>query len=163
MDLDMMTGNLAEKMMERGVTVSTAESCTGGALSACFVAVPGASAFFLGGVVAYTNIVKRGVLGVSEGVLDRFGAVSRQTAEEMASGALRLFKTDYSVSVTGLAGPGNGGEEKPVGTVWLSVANASGPPLTKMLSAPDGMHRKEIIDWTVQEAVDMLLQIMNNE
>lgn len=101
-----------------GKTVGTAESCTGGLLSSLLTFLPGSSRVFCGGVCAYDNIVKIEVLGVNPQTLIKHGAVSEATAAEMASGAARLLKADYTISVTGIAGPDGGTPEKPVGTIW---------------------------------------------
>ena len=113
---------LVERLGELGRTCGTAESCTGGGIGSAITAVPGSSAVFMGGVISYDNSVKQGVLGVSPGTLAAVGAVSPETAEQMAVGARRLLKVDYAVSVTGIAGPGGGSAEKPVGLVWFGVA-----------------------------------------
>jgi nicotinamide-nucleotide amidase len=113
-------------LKERGARVATAESCTGGRIAAAFTENAGASEYFLGGVVAYDNEVKIGVLGVSLETLQQHGAVSRQTAEEMAQGVRRLTGADFAISTTGIAGPGGGSPEKPVGTVWIAVATPDG-------------------------------------
>jgi nicotinamide-nucleotide amidase len=103
--------------------VATAESCTGGRIAAALTAEAGASEYFLGGVVAYSNDVKISVLGVSPEALARHGAVSREVACQMASGVRRLTRADFGVATTGIAGPGGGTPEKPVGTVWIAVAS----------------------------------------
>ena len=111
-------------LRERGLTLATAESCTGGLVSARLTDVPGSSAVFIGGIVAYANDVKAGQLGVPESVLREHGAVSAETAAAMARGARERLGADVAVSVTGVAGPDGGTEEKPVGLVFL---HASGP------------------------------------
>lgn len=105
------------------LTLSTAESCTGGYISHLFTQHAGSSAVFQGGGVTYSNALKQSILGVKEKTLVDFGAVSEQTAKEMALGAVANFKTDYAIAVTGIAGPDGGTPEKPVGTVWIAVAN----------------------------------------
>lgn len=112
----------------RGVSVGTAESCTGGLVCGCLTAVPGSSAAVRGGVVSYAVAVKRAVLGVSGEVLDdpALGAVSRECAEQMAAGARRVLGCDVAVSVTGIAGPGGAEPGKPVGTVWFGVSAPCG-------------------------------------
>jgi nicotinamide-nucleotide amidase len=110
-------------MEENNFTLSVAESCTGGYLSHLFTQHAGSSTTFQGGAVTYSNDLKKAVLGVREETLATFGAVSEQTAREMAKGAIENFKTEYSIAITGIAGPGGGTDEKPVGTVWIAVAN----------------------------------------
>lgn len=110
-------------MDKHQLTLSLAESCTGGYVSHLFTQHPGSSSVFQGGAVTYSNDLKQLVLGVSEATLAAFGAVSEQTAKEMAQGAVKNFKTDYAVAITGIAGPDGGTTEKPVGTVWIAVAS----------------------------------------
>lgn len=113
-------------MNSRNLTLSTAESCTGGYIAHLLTKHAGSSAVFAGGAVTYSNHLKMAVLGVNASTLHEFGAVSEQTVREMASGALQNFKTDYSISVSGIAGPDGGTADKPVGTVWIAVASAAG-------------------------------------
>ena len=110
-------------MEKHGLTLSVAESWTGGYISHLFTQHSGSSAVFQGGGVTYANELKQRLLNVKEKTLATYGAVSEQTAKEMALGAIANFKTDYAVAVTGIAGPNGGTEEKPVGTVWIAVAN----------------------------------------
>lgn len=117
---EVLIGNL---LKERGKSMSTAESCTGGKIASMITAVPGSSAYFKGSVVSYDNEVKLNVLKVNEADLVKYGAVSQQVVEQMAKGALKLLNTDFSVAVSGIAGPDGGTEEKPVGTVWIAVAS----------------------------------------
>ena len=117
---------LVGKLAEKRLTCATAESCTGGGVGNAITAVPGSSAVFWGGVISYDNSVKRDVLGVPENVLATVGAVSQECAAAMAKGVRRLLKTDLAVSVTGIAGPGGGTAEKPVGLVWFGLATAAG-------------------------------------
>ena len=113
---------VAEILVERGETLASAESCTGGVIASKFTAMSGASEYFWGGVVSYDNSVKENVLGVSRHNLETYGAVSEQVAREMAEGVRRLCGTTYGVATTGVAGPTGGSPEKPVGTVWVAVA-----------------------------------------
>lgn len=113
---------LGDKLRERGLTVSTAESCTGGELAACITSVAGASDYYKGSVVAYSNEIKSQVLGVSTDTLAKFGAVSEQTVVEMVNGVKRLLGTDCAMATSGIVGPGGGTVDKPVGTVWIAVA-----------------------------------------
>lgn len=108
--------------VERGYTLATAESCTGGAIAAALTSVAGCSAVFNGSVVAYSNDVKASVLGVSEAALAAYGAVSEAVVGQMAQGVQRVMKADCAVATSGIAGPGGGTPEKPVGTVWVAVA-----------------------------------------
>ena len=112
---------LIKQLPQRNLTFSAAESCTGGMIAATVVDVPGASAAFMGGVVAYDNMVKHELLGVPAPVLEQFGAVSPETAEAMARGVAEKLHTDCSVATTGIAGPGGGTPEKPVGLVYVSA------------------------------------------
>jgi PncC family amidohydrolase len=137
----------------RGLTVATAESCTGGRVAAALTARAGASDYFVGGVVAYSNEVKANVLGVSREDLERFGAVSPQVAEQMALGALRLFDTDYAVATTGIAGPGGGTPEKPVGTVWVAVCSPE--TITSRLFRFEGSREENMVAAT-GAALEML-------
>ncbi len=111
----------AQRLTETGATLSVAESCTGGMLSAAITSIPGASRFYKGGVCSYWNEIKHGVLGVRQETLDTYTAVSAQTAKEMAVGCARLFHTDLAVSVTGYAGPDGGEDGTPVGTIYLGI------------------------------------------
>lgn len=117
---------LVRELSERKMTCATAESCTGGGVGSAITGVAGSSAAFWGGVISYDNSVKRNVLGVPQEVLETRGAVSAECAAAMACGVRRLLKTDLAVSVTGIAGPGGGSADKPVGLVWFGLATASG-------------------------------------
>lgn len=110
----------------RSWTICTAESCTGGLIAHRLTNVPGSSAYVLGGVVAYANRIKQSLLHVRQGTLIAYGAVSEQTASEMAVGARELFGADVAVSVTGIAGPDGGSAEKPVGLTYIGVAGPGG-------------------------------------
>jgi PncC family amidohydrolase len=113
---------LGERLLELALTISIAESCTAGGLAHEITRIPGASAYFLGGIIAYDNAVKTSLLEVPQSALDRFGAVSAETAEAMAVSCRRRFHSDIAVSITGVAGPGGGTPDKPVGLVFIAVA-----------------------------------------
>jgi len=113
---------LKELMLDRGLTLATAESCTGGMVAARIVNVPGSSEYFLGGVVSYTNRIKMKVLNVKPETLLRFGAVSEETAREMVIGVKELMGADCAISTTGIAGPTGGSKEKPVGLIFIGVS-----------------------------------------
>lgn len=118
--------NLAERLRARGLTIATAESCTGGALAAALTALAGSSDYFQGGVVAYSLDAKRGLLGVSDDILDRDGAVSEACALAMASGARRALGVDLALATTGIAGPGGAEPGKPVGLIFIALAATEG-------------------------------------
>lgn len=140
-------------LTESGRTLAVAESCTGGTIAARFTAMPGASAYFLCGVVSYSNESKIKVLGVDPGTLERHGAVSEATAREMAEGARRMSGADFAVATTGIAGPTGGTDEKPVGTVWMAVATPRG---TVAVCRQCGMDRGQIIDRASSQAIALL-------
>ena len=117
--LEILIGNL---LREKNLTVSTAESCTGGSIAAKLTSVPGSSDYFKGGIVAYSNEIKESLLGVSSETLKKQGAVSEETVIEMVKGAMKALKTDCAVSTSGIAGPSGGTKEKLVGTVWIAAA-----------------------------------------
>lgn len=123
---DTLQNCIGNMLKASGKTVCAAESCTGGNISALFTSVPGCSEYYLGSVTSYANSVKENVLGVKHGTLEKYGAVSSQTAAEMAEGVRRLTGADFSVATTGIAGPGGGSAEKPVGLVWVGVCSAKG-------------------------------------
>lgn len=142
-----------DRLIEKGATLAVAESCTGGAIASRFTAMPGASAYFRCGAVAYANEIKSSVLGVSEADLERFGAVSEPVARQMAEGVRRLSGADYAVATTGIAGPAGGSDEKPVGTVWIAVATPSG---TTAVCRQCGTDRGQIIDRAASFAIALL-------
>jgi PncC family amidohydrolase len=144
--------NVAQSIQEWCIsnerTISLAESCTGGSLAARLTAIPDCSLYFLGSIVAYSNEMKKKVLGVSESLLLENGAVSAQVAEAMAEGVLKLTGSDYSLAVTGIAGPGGGTEEKPVGFVWAAIATKVSQ--TVVCDFRLSGNRQEIIQGAVQ-------------
>jgi nicotinamide-nucleotide amidase len=113
---------LAASLTDRALTLAIAESCTGGALSHVITDMPGASAYFIGGIIAYHNRIKHALLGVPVETLDRYGAVSRQTAMAMAEGCRERLESDVAVSITGIAGPSGGTPDKPVGLVYVGAS-----------------------------------------
>lgn len=113
---------LGELLRSKKLSMGTAESCTGGRIANMITLVAGSSDYFVGGVVSYSNEVKQHVLGVSEESLRQYGAVSREVVEQMAQGAVRTLGCDCAVATSGVAGPGGGTPEKPVGTVWIAAA-----------------------------------------
>ncbi|MBL7111407.1 MAG: competence/damage-inducible protein A [Bacteroidales bacterium] len=114
---------VGEMLKKKNATLSTAESCTGGTIAQMMTSVSGSSEYFVGSVVAYSNAIKQNILGVSEKILETEGAVSEAVVREMATGVRKLYQTDYSIAVSGIAGPTGGTEDKPVGTTWIAVAS----------------------------------------
>lgn len=151
---------LGEALRLRGQTISTAESCTGGLVLHRLTNVPGSSAWVMGGVVAYDNSVKQGLLNVRETTLLRHGAVSEETAREMALGARRLLGTDLAISITGIAGPGGGTAEKPVGLTWMALALPDGRLLSER-HVHDG-DRLEIKRASADAALAMVIRNLKN-
>ena len=136
-----------------GATLSTAESCTGGLLAGRITDVPGSSDYFKGTIVAYDNEVKKNVLGVSNDALTQYGAVSKDVAIQMARGAARVMGTDYALSTTGIAGPGGGTSEKPVGTIWIGFWSKDKELAIKLQLTKDRLINRE---QTVVIALDLL-------
>lgn len=142
------------KMLEaKKLSLSTAESCTGGGIAALITSVPGSSEYFKGGIVAYSNEVKMSLLDVAVETLKKHGAVSRETVTEMAKGAMKRLKTDCAIATSGIAGPGGGTPEKPVGTIWIAVAYKN-EIVTLMQTGDSG--RTENTKKAIQNALLML-------
>ena len=144
-------------LIERGKTLATAESCTGGNIARLLTAQSGASAYFRGGVVAYSNEVKESVLGVKHSTLEAHGAVSEETVREMVEGVRIRLGADYAIATTGIAGPGGGTPEKPVGTVWVAVADAT-HTVTQLMHYGD--RRQQTIDRSTNQAYSMLIKLI---
>ena len=157
-DCETLSELVHKTLTERGLTLATAESCTGGTIASQLTAQSGASAYFKGGVVAYSNDVKECALGVQHSTLEAHGAVSEETAREMAEGVRKRLGADLSIATTGIAGPDGGTKEKPVGTVWIAVADATHTE-AQLLSFP-GRRRQQNIDRTVNQAFSMLMKLV---
>lgn len=151
---------LAAQLTQKGLRVAVAESCTGGLLGAALTALPGSSAYFIGGVLAYDNRVKTEVLGVSHETLLSYGAVSEEVVSEMALGVRRLLNADWAIATTGIAGPGGGSVEKPVGTVWIGLADREGV-FSRLLHAEGD--RESVRAATVRAALTMCVETMTAE
>lgn len=132
-ELENLASGLAERLLEGGETIATAESCTGGWASMLFTSLAGSSAWFDRGFVTYTNLAKRQMLGVRRETLEAHGAVSEATVREMAEGALANSEATIALSISGIAGPGGGTPEKPVGTVCFGWMRRGGSPLSRTL------------------------------
>jgi nicotinamide-nucleotide amidase len=152
-DGDVLESVVIGALKDRRLTVSVAESCTGGYLANRLTNVAGASEVFAGGIIAYNNTVKERELGVAAETLSAYGAVSGETAREMAGGARLRLGTDYALAVTGIAGPGGGTPEKPVGTVYMALA---GPGETLVRHHTNVYDRESFKHVTSQQALDML-------
>ena len=148
---------LAQKLITSGKTIATAESCTGGNIAHNITLLAGSSQYFLGGIVSYANEVKMNVLRVGKEDLDKYGAVSQAVVESMATGACKTIGSDYSVATSGIAGPGGGSEEKPVGTVWMAVCDGR-KAVSKKWNFEGS--REEIIEKATKTAIFMLLEIV---
>jgi len=146
-----------DQLRIRNARLVVAESCTGGVLSARITAIPGASTVFIGGVVAYDNMVKSGTLDVPPELLDQYGAVSEQVVSAMAEGVQRQFAVDTALAITGIAGPTGGTAEKPVGTVWLAARYGSEARALRRLVPGD---RNEIRARSAQAALDLLRRLL---
>ena len=144
---------LGELLKARQWTLATAESCTGGYLAHRITSIAGSSAYFMGSVIAYSNAIKKQLLDVKEVTLENHGAVSEETVKEMVAGTLKYLGTDLAIAVSGIAGPGGGTPEKPVGTIWLAVGNKD-RTVTKLLHA--GKDRLKNIEYTAVHGMNLI-------
>lgn len=157
MNTNAISLQIGEALRAKGLVMGTAESCTGGRIANMITLVAGSSDYFAGGVVSYSNEVKHHVLGVSEEDLRAHGAVSREVVEQMALGAIRTLGCDCSVATSGIAGPGGGTPDKPVGTVWIAAAMGN-----RVVSHcfHFGTERAENIQAAADAALAMLLDLL---
>lgn len=151
---------VVELLIKHGMKLATAESCTGGLIAQKITSVAGASECFDCGVVTYSNAQKQKLLGVSAETLEKFGAVSQQTALEMCKGVKALSDADFGISVTGIAGPGGGTPEKPVGTVWIGICGENLHKAEKFLFDGD---RQQVRENTAEMALKMVEDAILNE
>lgn len=156
-DFESIPEVVSDCMKRQNLTLSTAESCTGGKIASLLTAMPGASDYFKGGVVSYCDEVKHSVLGVATETLETHTAVSEETVREMAEGARKRFNTDYAVATTGVAGPTGGTDVNPIGTVWMAVAT---PEKTITKKMRYNGRRQQVIDRAVNEVLAMLARIL---
>jgi PncC family amidohydrolase len=158
------TEELKEKLFsllcERNLKISTAESCTGGMIGASITSIPGISAYYECGFVTYSNEAKQKLIGVNKETLDEFGAVSGETVLEMAQGALEKSGADIAVSVSGIAGPGGGTAEKPVGLVYIGCASEGKNLFEKYIFKGN---REEVRQQTVNSALEMIIKRIENK
>lgn len=151
---------LVELLIGKGLTSATAESCTGGGVAHAITSVPGSSAVFKGGIVSYANEVKERVLGVCPETLAVVGAVSSETAAQMAEGVRELMKVDLAVSLTGIAGPDGGSALKPVGTVWFGYATRES---TKTEMKVFSGNRDDVRAAAIDHALELLIKLAKGE
>lgn len=156
-DLHVLSKQVLEVFKGRGLTLATAESCTGGLIAYELTRIAGASNVYLGSVVAYANSVKANILGVDAELIEMCGAVDSNVAVQMADGARLAFGTDYAVSTTGIAGPDGGTKEKPVGLVYIGITGSDSKFVEKLLLNGD---RDEIRNETVKQVLTRLLKIV---
>lgn len=151
---------LVALLKERGSTISTAESITGGRIASAITAVPGSSEMFPGGIISYCDRIKAELLGVPEDLLAQYGAVSEPVAIAMAQGAAQRLKTDFAVSATGLAGPNGDGSGQPVGTVFLGLY-AEGKTWCSHLAGKGS--REQIQGQAVEQALELVLSVLEDD
>jgi nicotinamide-nucleotide amidase len=144
---------IAHKFTDKGFSLGTAESCTGGNIAHKITSIPGSSKFYMGTVVSYSNEIKTNILKVNESTLEKHGAVSEETVIEMASGLKKLLHVDYAIATSGIAGPHGGTEEKPVGTIWIAIA---GPKSIETKKLQLGNDRTRNIEMTSSIALNLL-------
>lgn len=156
-DCETLPELVAHKLTTMGCTLATAESCTGGTIASRLTALAGASAYYKGGIVAYSNEVKECALGVRHETLAAHGAVSEETVREMVEGVRSRLDSDYAIATTGIAGPAGGTPDKPVGTVWVAVCSRTAT-LTQLMHYGD--RRQQTIDRTVNQAYAMLIRLL---
>lgn len=156
-DCETLPELVAQKLTAMGCTLATAESCTGGTIASRLTALAGASAYYKGGIVAYSNEVKECALGVQHTTLAAHGAVSEETVREMVEGVRSRLDSDYAIATTGIAGPTGGTPDKPVGTVWVAVCSRT-TTVTQLMHYGD--RRQQTIDRTVNQAYAMLIRLL---
>ena len=156
-DCETLPELVAQKLTAMGCTLATAESCTGGTIASRLTALAGASAYYKGGIVAYSNEVKECALGVQHTTLAAHGAVSEETVREMVEGVRSRLDSDYAIATTGIAGPTGGTPDKPVGTVWVAVCSRTAT-VTQLMHYGD--RRQQTIDRSVNQAYAMLIRLL---
>lgn len=155
-----MKNSLSDLLISKSLTISTAESCTGGLIGHMITSTPGSSAYFMGGIISYSNQAKSDLLGVSSDTLEKYGAVSDQTAREMAAGVKERFKSDIGFSVTGIAGPDGGTIEKPVGTVFMGFCFGDDVPCSVKYLFKGS--REEVKQQTAETSLENIRRYLND-
>lgn len=158
-DLRKLSFHLGKLLAERGWHIATAESCTGGGVAAAITSIAGSSAWFGYGLVTYSNEAKQQLLGVSPTTLKRWGAVSKETVTEMARGILALSSAEIAISVSGVAGPGGGTPEKPVGGIWFAWMSKTGTLVInhKQFDGDRQSVQQQAVLYALQGAADFLI------
>ena len=155
--MDELAKKVAHLLKERNMKVATAESCTGGLIGHTITNIPGSSEYYEGGVISYSNALKMNLLGVKEETLAKYGAVSGQTAHEMADGIRKKASVDIGIATTGIAGPGGGTPEKPVGLVYIAISSEKETKVEKHLFHGNRWGNKES---TCKAALNLLLNYL---
>lgn len=159
-DKDELSPVIGKLLIENKLSISVAESCTGGYLGHLFTSISGSSEYFMGGIISYSNEIKHQILGVETGILDEFGAVSEETIKQMADGVRKKLNTDIGLATSGIAGPNGGTTEKPVGTVWIALATEK-EIFTKKLQL--GGSREQNIHLSAINLLNLLRKFLLNE
>jgi nicotinamide-nucleotide amidase len=157
---DTLASVIGKLLLAEGKTLATAESCTGGQIASTITIVPGCSAYYKGSIVSYANEIKESFLNVSKDDLITYGAVSKQVVEAMACGAIAALGVDYAIATSGIAGPDGGSDEKPVGTVWIAVADKNKVFAKQFLF---GKNRERTIQAATLTGLNLLRRFMLNE
>ncbi len=155
-----LSKQLYKLMSASGKTLATAESCTAGGIAHAIVQTPGASAYFKGGIVSYTNEMKTSLLGVDAKVLEEQTAVCEEVARQMVAGACKALQADYAIAATGLAGPGGGSREIPVGTIWLACGSRERIVVRKLA---DDMGREKNLTIAIRSALQLFIDFVAQE
>ena len=160
LETKLISREISELMWKDGITLATAESCTAGNLAAAITAIPGSSHYYKGGVVAYANQVKENLLHVDTHTIETCGVVSEETVCEMVKGAMDTLNTDYAIATSGVAGPGGGTPETPVGTIWIAVGSRK-KIVTMKLEGDDG--REQNIVKATCSALHLMRDLLKEE
>ena len=155
-----LSKELSDKFWKEGLTLATAESCTAGNIAAMITAIPGSSHFYKGGIIAYSDEVKKNLLGVNPETLEKHGAVSEEVVIEMAKGAMKSMNSDCGVATSGIAGPTGGTPDKPVGTVWIAAA-CKDKVITLKANGDEG--RNKNIENATLNALQLLQKLIQNQ
>lgn len=154
-----LSREIQQRLYESGLTIGTAESCTGGRIAESIIAVPGASAYFKGGIICYSDEIKEHILGVDPALIENKSDVCQEVAEAMIRGAIKALNVDFAISATGIAGPGGGTPETPVGTIWIAVGTKDNIVAQKLT---DDYGRDINLAIATSTALQMLLKYLDD-